>query len=92
MLNIAHRQTTAYHPEANGVVKRLHCRLKDALKARAAAANWSEEIHWVLLGLRAQQVFHLLSQFLAVLLCFQMNFCKMMKLLLRIFVKNLLPQ
>ena len=36
------------------MVERLHRRLKDALKARAAAANWSEEIHWVLLGLRAQ--------------------------------------
>jgi len=55
MLNIRHRQTTAYHPEANGLVERLHRRLKDALKSRAAAANWSEEIHWVLLGLRAQQ-------------------------------------
>ena len=54
ILNIRHRQTTAYHPEANGLVERLHRRLKDALKARAAAANWSEEIHWVLLGLRAQ--------------------------------------
>ena len=54
MLNTAHPQTTAYHPEANGVVERLHRHLKDALKARAAAANWSEEIHWVLLGLRAQ--------------------------------------
>ena len=55
MLNIRHRQTTAYHPEANGLVERLHRRLKDALKSRAAAANWPEEIHWVLLGLRAQQ-------------------------------------
>jgi hypothetical protein len=54
ILNIRHRQTTAYHPEANGLVERLHRRLKDALKARAAAANWSEEVHWVLLGLRAQ--------------------------------------
>ena len=54
ILNIRHRQTTAYHPEANGLVERLHRRLKDALKARTAAANWSEEIHWVLLGLRAQ--------------------------------------
>ena len=54
ILNIRLCQTTAYHPEANGVVERLHRRLKDALKARAAAANWSEEIHWVLLGLRAQ--------------------------------------
>jgi transposase InsO family protein len=27
MLNISHKQTTAYHPESNGAVKRLHCRL-----------------------------------------------------------------
>jgi transposase InsO family protein len=32
MLNIAHRQTTAYHPESNGAVERLHRRLKDALR------------------------------------------------------------
>jgi hypothetical protein len=30
MLNIAHRQTTAYHPESNGAVERLHRRLNDA--------------------------------------------------------------
>jgi hypothetical protein len=30
MLNISHRQSTAYHPESNGAVKRLHRRLKDA--------------------------------------------------------------
>jgi transposase InsO family protein len=35
MLNITHRQTTAYHP--NGPVERLHCRLKDVLCARTAA-------------------------------------------------------
>ena len=54
MLNISHCQTTAYHPEANDAVERLHRRLKDALKARTAMANCSKEIHWVLLGLRAQ--------------------------------------
>jgi hypothetical protein len=54
MLNISHRQTTAYHPESNGAVKRLHCCLKDALHARAAAVTWSEELPFVLLGLRAQ--------------------------------------
>jgi transposase InsO family protein len=32
MLNIAHRQTTAYHPESNGANERLHRRLKDALR------------------------------------------------------------
>jgi hypothetical protein len=54
MLDNAHRQTTAYHPESNGAVKRLHRRLKDALCVRTTTATWAEEILWVLLGLRAQ--------------------------------------
>jgi hypothetical protein len=54
MLNISHRQTTAYHPEPNGAVKRLNRRLKDALRACAATAIWSKELPFVLLGLRAQ--------------------------------------
>jgi transposase InsO family protein len=54
MLNISHRQTTAYHPESNGAVERLHRRLKDAHWARAAVATWAEELPFVLLGLRAQ--------------------------------------
>jgi hypothetical protein len=54
MLHISHRQTTAYHPVSNGAVERLHCRLKDAHRACAAAATWSEELPIVLLGLRAQ--------------------------------------
>jgi hypothetical protein len=53
MLNISHKQSTAYHPELNGAVERLR-RLKDALRARAAAATWSEELPFVLLRLRAQ--------------------------------------
>jgi hypothetical protein len=54
MLNISHKQTAAYHPESNGAVERLHHRLKDALRARTAAATWSKELPFVLLGLRAQ--------------------------------------
>ncbi len=54
MLHITHRLTTAYHPESNGAVERLHRCLKDALRARTAAATWAEEIPWVLLGLHAQ--------------------------------------
>ncbi len=53
MLNISHKQTTAYHPELNVSVERLHRRLKDALRARRRA-TWSEELPFVLLGLRAQ--------------------------------------
>ncbi len=54
MLNISHKQTTAYHPESNGAVKRLHRRLKDVLCARATTPTWSKELPFVLLGLRAQ--------------------------------------
>jgi hypothetical protein len=53
-LYISHRQTTAYHPESNGAVERLHRRLKDVLRARAALVTWSEEFPFVLFGLRAQ--------------------------------------
>jgi hypothetical protein len=54
MLHISHRQTTAYHPESNSAVKRLHRHLKDALRAHAASATWSEELPFVLLGFHAQ--------------------------------------
>jgi cleavage and polyadenylation specificity factor subunit 1 len=36
ILGIKHVQTTAYHPQANGLVERFHRRLKDALCARLA--------------------------------------------------------
>ncbi len=54
MLHITYCQTNAYYPESNGAVKRLHCSLKDVLRARSAAATWAKEIPLVLLGLRAQ--------------------------------------
>ncbi len=39
MLNFLHRQTNAYHLEANGAVERLHPCLKDALCVRFAAVG-----------------------------------------------------
>jgi hypothetical protein len=54
MHNISHKQTTAYHPESNGAIERLHRRLKDALRACAATSTWSEELPFELLGLRVQ--------------------------------------
>jgi hypothetical protein len=82
MLNISHKQTTAYHPELNGAVKRLHCRLKDALRACASAATWSEELPFVLLELRVQPRedtdLSRLRQFSVPKLYCQTNFCKMM--------------
>jgi hypothetical protein len=54
MLHISHRQKTAYHPESNGAVERLHLRLMDSLLARTTASTWSEELPFVLLCLRVQ--------------------------------------
>jgi transposase InsO family protein len=51
LLNIQHNQTSAYHPQSNGMVERVHRRLKDALRARCAAANMVGHLPWVLLGL-----------------------------------------
>jgi hypothetical protein len=53
LLNISHVQTTAYHPQANGAVERFHRRLKDALRARTAGADWHTHLPWVLLGIRS---------------------------------------
>ena len=46
-------QTTAYHPQSNGLVEHFHCQLKEALKARNCGAAWEEHLLWVLLGIRA---------------------------------------
>ncbi len=52
LLNIQHSPTTAYHPQSNGLVEWFHRRLKDALRSRAAAADWHDNLPWVLLGIR----------------------------------------
>ena len=52
-LGIVHHLTTAYHPQANGLVERFHRQLKESLRARAASLDWAEHLPWVLMGLRA---------------------------------------
>jgi len=52
-LNLRHSLTTAFHPQSNGLVERMHRRLKDALRARLAGPRWLEHLPWVLLGLRS---------------------------------------
>ena len=44
--------TTAYHPQANGMVERFHQSLKAALCARLTTPAWMDDLPWVLLGLR----------------------------------------
>ena len=44
--------TTAYHPQANGLIERHHRDLKASLKCRLTGPNWVDELPWVLLGLR----------------------------------------
>jgi transposase InsO family protein len=52
-LGVKHNMTTAFHPQSNGMVERLHRRLKEALKAREATTDWPRHLPWVLLGLRS---------------------------------------
>jgi hypothetical protein len=45
--------TQALQRLKNSLVERFHHRLKDALQASWAAANWTDHLPWVLLGLRS---------------------------------------
>ena len=52
-LGTDHTPTTAYHPQANGLVERMHRRLKSSLRALEATSHWPSALPWVCLGLRA---------------------------------------
>ena len=51
-LGTKHSPTTAYHPQANGMVERLHRQLKASLMAKAPSPSWSDNLNLVLLGIR----------------------------------------
>ena len=53
LLGITRIRTTAYHPQANGLVERFHRQLKASLVARDNTTQWSRELNLVLLGIRA---------------------------------------
>ena len=53
LLNIQHITTTAYHPQANGMLERFHRRLKTALRASTSSPTWSLHLPLILLHLRA---------------------------------------
>ena len=43
-LSTKHSRTTAYHPQANGLVERFHRHMKAVLMARLSGANWMDEL------------------------------------------------
>lgn len=51
LLDISHLRTTAYHPQANGIIERWHRSMKTAIKCHATN-NWVDVLPIVLLGLR----------------------------------------
>lgn len=51
-LGIKVRRTTAYNPEANGLLERWHRSLKSSLRARLNSPAWIQQLPWVMLGLR----------------------------------------
>ena len=52
LLGVNLHHTTAYHPQANGMVERWHRTLKASLTARCVGSDWHSQLPWVLLGLR----------------------------------------
>ena len=52
MLGVRSQNTTAYHPQANGLVERLHRQLKSSIMARSTSTDWMDQLPMVMLGIR----------------------------------------
>ena len=52
LLGARHIRTTAYHPEANGMVERMHRQLKASLMAQTDAIPWVDKLPMILLAMR----------------------------------------
>ena len=50
-LGIRHKTTTAYHPQSNGALERIHRQLKTAFRALSDPASWSHHLPYVILAL-----------------------------------------
>ena len=44
--------TSAYHPQANGMIERFHRTLKNSLRCTTKDGNWMRALPWALLGIR----------------------------------------
>ena len=54
LLGASMNATTAYHPQANGLVERMYRTMKASLKAKLGSdPNWCDKLPVVLLGMRA---------------------------------------
>ena len=45
--------TSAYHPQANGMVEQFHQHMKASFEVKMYTSNWFNELPLVLLGIRA---------------------------------------
>ena len=52
MIGTTHELTSAYHPQANGMVERFHRQLKTCLKAKAYNERWLQALPLIMLGIR----------------------------------------
>ena len=53
LLGVDHVQTTAFHPQSNGLLERFHRQIKDGLCARATSPSWAAQLPLIMLFLRA---------------------------------------
>ena len=54
LIGFHHVTTSAYHPQHNGKIERMHRSLKNAIRARLdGQKNWLSQLPWALLGLRS---------------------------------------
>ena len=51
-MGIKTNSTTAYHPQAIGLVERLHRQLKVSIMARSKDRDWMDQLPLVMLGIR----------------------------------------
>ena len=53
LLGCRRLRTTAYHPQANGIIERFHRQLKNSLKATPSPIHWVDHLPLIMLGLRS---------------------------------------